>query len=164
MVGTITAQGFTACETAQITSITVETSGGNIDLYLVKGNATTLNGTSIYQSFTNQSAGVITLYLASPFNVNMGDLITFGIEGPAKVRLDQNPPMSPVGGANEILSFINGGIVTPQLSMDLYFKANLTPIPPIFIPTMNQWSLLIFSLLLLNLSLGIMLQKEQLEN
>lgn len=157
---TIIAQSFNACETSQLRSIVVETSGGNIDLFLARGTAANINTSSVYQSFSGMPAGVVTLNLTTPLNVSTDELITFGILGPAQVRLDVNPPMPVVGGTDEILSFISGGTTTPQTASDLFFRANIAPPPLPLIPTMNEWGLLIFGLLLLNLC-GIFIKRTE---
>lgn len=165
LVGTISGQSFTACESNKLVSIQIETSGGDIDLYLVKGNSGALNGSPVYQTYSNMPNGIITLTLATPLDVYSGELISFGIEGPAQIRLDINPTMAPVGRVEEILFFINGGTITPQPASDMFFKATIaTPAQPAqpLIPTMSQWGLMIFGLLILNLGAIFIRQSERL--
>jgi len=169
---TILGQQFLSCETGNINAIQVQTSGGDIDLYLVGDNGSAVTPGTPYQSFTGQAAGLITLNLSTPFPVVNGNLYAFAIgssTGGFGVFFDLNPtagfmrvPSAPDGQFHFTMS--NTGTFTENNASDLVFGVNIvSPVPPppdpgVFIPTMSQWGLIILGLLILNLSLISLLQ------
>ena len=166
----IIGQQFIACETGTINSITVNTSGGDVHLYLAAGNGSTITAGDIFESFPSQSGGVITLQLSKPFPVQEKMQYAFGIMGPTMVRLDAMPtglPANTTDADGLFLFGIDGGGTFSEVEVsDLFFALTIefTPIELASveltsIPTMSEWGMLIFGLLVLNMALFFIRRK-----
>ena len=157
----IIGQQFIACETGTINSVTVNTSGGDINLYLATGDGSTIIAGDIFESFPSQSAGTITLKLSKPFHVQEQVQYAFGIMGPAMVRLDADftgPPANNTDPDGLFLFGIDlGGTFSEVQASDLFFALTIGFTP---IPTMSEWGLLIFGLLVLNMAIFFIRRKE----
>jgi len=168
-IGTnLAGQQFIACETGTISTIQVNTSGGDLHLYLVAGDGTTITYGSPYQVFTGQAAGLITLTLNTPFQVQKGALNSFAIGNVTEVIFDMDEVGPPANDTDPdgrfAFQMTNAGAFSEIQASDLVFgvQINATPIPvPVStpIPTLAQWGLLIFGLLILNLSLWALRRK-----
>lgn len=166
-------QQFLACETNNITAVQVRTiTGGNIDLYLVAGNGNAITYGTPYQTFPAQSGGLVTLTLTTPFPVIGGDLYSLAVGNPS-TGLDIVFDMEPVGPPQNpalpdgqySFAYSNTNVLTLNTVGDLVFSVNIVAPPPVVIPpvvpavtaaaipTLSQWNLLIFGLLILNLSI-----------
>jgi len=155
-------QQFIACETGTITSIQVKTSGGNVELYLIEGDGEDIVYGVPYQKFSNQASGLITLDLTVPFPISIDSLYAFAVGGVDSVTFDMQPvgfparPDLPNGQFSfEITDQNDFDEIVPS---DLVFGITSISLPPpprvvSLVPTLSTWSLLIFGLLLLNLSL-----------
>ena len=84
-------QQFLACDDGFIESIEVQTSGGNLDLYLVTGNGSAITYGVPLQSFSGTPSGLVKLELTNPFPVNDGQLYAFAIGGMSTITLDMSP-------------------------------------------------------------------------
>lgn len=159
-------QQFIACDTGQITSIQINTSGGDIHLYLAAGNGATIPLGTPYQIFPGQPSGLVNLPLSQPFLVDKGALYALAIGNVTEVIFDNTPIGLPANDIDpngrfsfEIVN--NAGVQTFREipASDLVFGVQINPIPAP-IPTLSQWGLLIFGLVLLNLGLIKIHQKE----
>ncbi len=165
-------QQFLACETNNIRSIEVNTiAGGNIDLYLVSGNGNAITYGSPYQTFPAQSGGLVTLTLSTPFPVIEGELYALAVGNPIiglAIVFDMDPvgpPQNPTAPDGQYsFAYSSTNVLTLNTVGDLVFSVNIVApaviVPPVIpaviaasIPTLSQWSLLIFGLLILNLSI-----------
>ena len=152
-------QQFLACQNGQIDSIEVWTSGGDIDLYLVSGDGSGINYGSPYQTFSGQPAGSTTLVLDQPYLVNECDLYAFAL-GSGTTAFSVFFDRSPVTGLTRVPSapdgqfhFIYDDTASPKFTennaSDLIFKINISDTP--LVPTLPQWALILYGLLILNL-------------
>ena len=153
--GTIYGQNFLACETGTINSILLNLSaGGTIDFYMVAGDGNgTINAAVPYQTFAVGAGGMFTFNFSTPFPVTAGNLYSFALRG-ADVAADGSPmpaidPNVPDGQSSFLIS--SGGAYSAMAALDLYFLiSNKGPVvKPI--PTMSQWGLWIFGLLVMNM-------------
>ena len=163
MTNFLAGQQFLACETNDLLSVQVQTvSGGTIDLYLVAGDGNAINYGTPYQTFSAQPSGLVTLNLTNPFSVTSGNLYSFAIGNPV-TGLDVVFDMTPVGApvnpgipdGQHAFSYSDAGVLSLSTASDLVFGINIgvpvvvAAISPI--PTMSQWGLVIFGLLIMNL-------------
>lgn len=166
-------QQFLACETNNIASVQVRTiAGGNIDLYLVNGNGNAITYSTPYQTFPAQLGGLVTLTLTTPFPVVEGNLYSLAVGDPNNglaIVFDMEPvgpPKNPsVPDGQYSFAYSNTDVLTLNTVGDLVFSVNIIAPPPVVvppvippvvvasIPTLSQWSLLIFGLLILNLNI-----------
>lgn len=157
-------QQFVACETNSITALQVNTSGGDIQLYLAKWKGTTSTAITIEQPnqiFLNQPAGLITLELAIPFPVIKDEIYAFALGNIAAITFEDLPnSIDPAIGSSFEVNNLNTILVNPGTSA-LIFGVTVAPqlVAMATIPSMGQWALFIFGLLILNLSL-ILLNRE----
>lgn len=170
-MGGIVGQQFIACETGTIDAITINTSGGNIDLYLTTGNGSLITSGTVFESFAAQPAGRTTLRLSKSFAVQAGTPYAFGVSGPTTIRLDNMPIGEPGNNTDPNGLFLfgidAGGTFVENRPSDLFFAINIafTPIsaisiPTISIPTISEWGLLIFGLVILNVGSFLVIKKE----
>lgn len=172
--GGLIGQQFIACETGSLTAINVNidfaaASGiGNLDLYLVSGNGSTIVSGSPLKTFTGVSEGFITLNLAEgEFEVTEGTLYAFAVGGLNMdvVTFDDSPvggPPDPSVANGHFVFFFSGGVFQENPASDLFFSTSVSFTPPVVepIPTMSEWGLLIFGLLVLNLGVFGIRRKE----
>lgn len=151
-------QQFFACQTGNITSIQIQTSGGDIDLYLVKGNGSSITIGNTYEVFPSQPAGLVTLNLTIPFATTAGEEYAFAIGNVTEVTFDNLPvgvpkdPSVPNGGFS--FEITNANVFSEIFLSDLVFGVQIASPPPVpVIPSLSSWGLLILGLLILNLSL-----------
>lgn len=174
--GAIFGQQFIACETGTIDAIKVQIKfqtavGGAVDLYLVEGNGSTITVGSPLKTFAGQTDGLLTLTLdPSSFSVTQGNAYAFGIGGADidQVTLDMSPVGAPANPdlPNGLFAFgIIGGTFSEQMPSDLLFAVSVNFTPPAPIPTMSEWGLMIFGLVVLNLGvLGIRRKELEMNN
>lgn len=146
-------QVFTACADGILSTITVNTDGGDIQLFLEEGDGTMLDLSTPLQTFTGSPAGDITLNLANTFLVEDGEKYAFAIGNVDGVLFDWSPDNMD-DGQNAFR--YSGGTFTAQPNNDLYYAVNIADLPVVAankIPTLSQWGLLIMALLLMNLSI-----------
>lgn len=143
-------QAFKACDSGKLTSITVNTGGGDIELFLIKGDGTTMDLTTPLQTFPGSPAGDITLYLSNAFLVEQGVLYAFAIGNVDDVLFDWSPDNMDDG--QNAFRYAGGGFIA-QPNNDLYYAVTIEGIPVINIPTLSQWGLLVIALLIMNLSI-----------
>ena len=132
---------------------------GDVELWLDvdPGNGTTIPGAS-YETFTVTPAniiGVVTINLSTPFPVINGTLY----------RLEISPVLGLVRPDASSIDVYSGGDYTANgnyiVGSDLAFQATIaTPVVNNPIPTLSQWGLLIFGLLILNLSTFLVQRRE----
>ena len=172
-IGTsIAGQQFLACETGYITSVQVSTSGGDIALYLVEGDGSSINIGNPYQVFPSQPAGLVTLNLEIPFATVDKEECALAIGNVANVTFDGLPvglPENPdVPNGQFSFEITNGNVFTEIFSSDLVFGVSIAPpiIPPaiIVIPSLSAWGIFIFGLLILNLGLFFVRKKRTVLN
>jgi hypothetical protein len=167
--GTITfGQTFIPCEDGYINSITVNTAGGDLKLFLAEGTKDAVMLGTPFQSFTGIPAGNATLALKKAFKVKSGTLYSFAIGNTDAIMFD-NMPNSDVhiDGSNfapkGIQAFLINGSSTNLPPNDLFFEIKFNAqdhlIAPV--PTLNQWGYIVFSLLILNLSLIFIKEKNK---
>lgn len=152
-------QVFKACDDGVVYAITINTDGGDIQLFLAKGDGTTLDLSTPYETFAGSAAGDVTLNLTNPFSVENGEKYAFAIGNVDGVLFDWNPDNMD-DGQNAFR--YSGGVFTAQPNNDLYYAVNIKFTP---IPTLSTWGLLLLGLLLLNLSIYfihnlVLLKKE----
>lgn len=140
-------QVFQACDDGIVSSITINTTGGDIQLFLAAGDGTTLDLSTPYQTFAGSPAGDVTLNLTNPLIVKNGEKYAFAIGNVAGVLFDWNPDNMD-DGQNAFR--YSGGIFTAQPISDLYYAVTIKFAA---IPTLSTWGLLLLGLLLLNLSI-----------
>jgi hypothetical protein len=155
-IGTsLAGQQFIACETGTITSVKVNTSGGDIELYLVKGDGTAIDYAQPYQKFMGQNAGLVELTLNQPFSVEHNQKYALAIGNVANVIFDMNPVGPPANNAlpdgQFSFEFTNTGNLNLVTASDLVFAVNIRSLT--IIPTLSQWSLIILCLLIINIGL-----------
>lgn len=153
-------QQFIACTTGNITEVQVHTSGGTIELYLVNGDGSNIIMGSPYQSYTSQPAGLVSLKLATPFPVDDQNKYALAIGNVTSVTFDSSPVGLPANSSLDNGQFAFevslGNVFNELFVSDLVFGVVITaPIPATLqvIPSLSSWGLLIFCLLILNLSL-----------
>lgn len=161
--GTIFGQSFLACETGRINSILLNIqTGGTIDLFLTSGDGQLINLQQPHQTFSNVDVAgnkMVTFTFEEPFVVAEGQLYSIGVRGTI-VNYDRSPtitidPTADDGQSSFIIAM--DGTYTSRANSDLYFRISSIPPLPISapIPSMSQWGLLIFGLLVLNLGVGL---------
>ena len=162
-------QSFLACETGTINSILLNyqfnlNPVGPLDFYMVAGDGNgTINAASPYQTFAVGAGGMFTFNFSTPFPVTAGNLYSFALRG-ADVTADGSPmpaidPNVPDGQSSFLISSGVMPMYSPMAAQDLYFLiSNKGPVvEPI--PTMSQWGLLIFGLLVLNMGVFFVQRK-----
>lgn len=159
-VGTIFGQSFIACETGEINSILLNVQPGrNFDLFLVSGDGKSINVGTPFQkyNYTTPVEGMVMFTVSQAFPVVKGQLYSFGISG-ASVNYDKSPNrMIDLTMADGQSSFVisPAGAYNSRPNSDLYFKISNVTINNVLaksVPALSQWAVLIFFLLLLNLS------------
>lgn len=168
-LGTELGQTFTACETGNLTEISIRvkssnTYSGAVNLWLIDGaaaNGGVFSGLPVYQTF-NVGAGdvIVKINLSTPFPVVAGNMYSLGygstVASPG-VSFDDNDTTAPG-------TYTGGEYLTrtsADAARDLNFSATISPVVATApIPTMSQWGLLIFGLLILNLGVSFVKQKE----
>lgn len=167
--GTFTfGQSFRPCQTGFIQSIKVNTGGGDLRLYLVAGNEDAVNLATPLQTFTSIPMGDVTLTLNTTFPVTAGQLYSFAIGNTDGILFDNSPnnnaPVDGTAGAPQgIQAFNINGVSINTPNSDLFFQINIATRDPFApsIPTMSQWGIMIFALLLLNMGVLLLLKKEK---
>lgn len=171
-IGTsLAGQQFLACQTGSITAIQVQTSGGDIALYLVEGNGSSIIVGNPYQVFPSQPAGLVTLNLEVPFATTTEEEYAFAIGNVTNVTFDQFPvgvPKDP-NAPNGAFSFeiTSSNVFTEIFQSDLVFGVHITPPPApatiMPIPALSTWGLMILGLLIVNLGV-LFLQNVEVTN
>lgn len=134
-----------------------------------------------YQDFSITTLGIITVPLNTPFSISAGKTYRFEIIPKTILplsfyRINAFHPAwmgSDYNGGHEVLDGVyfdgNHVQITPNagfnlgrtnLLNDLDFGISISPAPPIPIPTLSQWGLIILTLVILNLSLFLAHNKE----
>ena len=163
-------QFFVANSTGIITTISIKMDGSNLytgtmNLWIgaEPGNGNSISGGPIYQSFEITAANltsVITINLNTPFPVINGGSyrMVFAPVGTGQPIIDGNSSSS----FPDLDSYIpgnatvfNGSYVN---SLDLNFSISISPNPPI--PTLSEWGLFIFGLMILNIGIFFVQWKE----
>ena len=156
-------QTFVATSTGTITAITIKMNAGNsytggmtLWLGVEPGDGNKIGGTP-YQTFTIDVAkvtGITTINLATPFSVIQGNTyrMEFAPVGATNAAFDANDiTLSPMLEAySDGVRTDNGNYTTNR---DFNFSITIEHVQDI--PTFSQWSLLVFSLLILNLGLSL---------
>lgn len=155
-------QTFTACGTGNITSISIRmdinnTYNGNMNLWILNGSVPGFNSSTPYQQFMTSGTGVITIPLNTPFPVIAGNIYTvgFGAVGAGNNPVIDAHQIAPNGPYFDGQLILNGALFAAS---DLNFSVTISPGNPI--PTLSQWGLLIFGLLVLNLGLVFVYKKQ----
>ena len=169
LMTSLVGQQFIACETGFVTEIQIRTDGiGNIDLYIADGDGSAITYGSPRQTITPTAAGLITLTLNQPYPVNQGDLYAFAIGGVSQITFDNVPfgniRDNTVPDGQFSFTISNTNVFAEEIANDLLFKIEFqapTQSVTTAIPTFSQWSLLLFGLLVLNLSLTFVLKLEK---
>ena len=175
-------QIFTATQTGNIVSISIKMDTKNtyigtmrLWLGLDPGHTNKLDGGLVYQTFevaAGNVTGVITINLIVPFPIINGNIYRMEfapmMAGVSKIDsfrgTTSTDPASYAGGiatTNGGYNGIFGGIGDNSDSEDLNFSiaiATATATAPI--PTMSQWGLLIFGLLIMNISVFFVKRME----
>jgi hypothetical protein len=153
-------QSFMPCEDGFISSIMVNTAGGDLQLYLVKGTKDAVIMGTPFQSFTGIPAGNATLELTKSFAVKSGELYSFAIGNTNAILFDNMPNSdSNIDGSNfapnGIQAFLINGTSTDLAPNDLFFEIKFSSNNHLSaaIPSLSQWGFMIFGLLILNLSI-----------
>lgn len=155
-------QTFLPCGEGEITSISLNfgigSQAGTYELYIAPepGDGVGLPATAVAsftQSATLTSNTIFTFNLTTPFPVVTGTTYRFTVAntGGSFVPLFQNT------------SDYSGGVATNfndnySSTIDLDFQLNMTTVAPI--PTMNEWGLLAFGLLVMNLGVYFVRRRE----
>ncbi|MEM1122852.1 MAG: hypothetical protein AAGJ18_20575 [Bacteroidota bacterium] len=159
-------QQFTACETGFIESIelqidfdvsTTTPKTGDVDFYLVSGDGSNIGIGSPLQTFTNITDGIISLQLTHKFVVKSGQMYAFAVGGAdlAAITLDMMPNSS-TADTGALIGFDATNVFSTQTPSDLYFAVTIGVEQ---IPTLSDWCLLIFGLLVLNLGIYLVQQR-----
>lgn len=156
-------QSFTACLSGNITSISIRTDdnntyAGSVNLWIVPGtpaNGAAFPGFPVYQTFNVAAGGnIVTINLNTPFPVVAGDVYSIGFGRPTAgadfFRVNVSTVNSYFGG----LALGTGG---PNATADINFSVTIVDTS---IPTLSQWGLIIFGLLVLNLGLVFVYKKQ----
>lgn len=154
-------QNFLACGTGVITAVSFEigsiTTVGNTVLTISTGSTT--NGGGYTQTVNVATTGVLNIPLATPFPVIDGNqyAISLAEDGfPARFHMRfQRSDVIPNSAA-----FSNNGTIST--AVDCAFSVTITApvVATAPIPTMSQWGLLIFGLLIMNLSIFYVHRRE----
>lgn len=161
-------QSFIAECTGLITSIDLRILAiisGDATLIISSGPAPSIHipGQVLHtQSINVNTVGFPAFNLTTPISVVEGQEYSFGLKGSATTDFALGYDI--INSFPNGQLYQNGGIVTPVTSTtgdDAAFQINIVPLPPPPpIPTISQWGLLIFGLLLLNLSIFYIRRKE----
>lgn len=159
-------QSFVACSSGTITAISFRTDNNNTfngtgNLWITTGvpaNGLVIAALPVYQVFNISPGGtIITINLNTPFPVVAGNLYSFAFgsqTGAGNFVLDVNDN-APNGPYTDGLGIFNAGQFA---NVDLNFSITIAPGNPI--PTLSQWGLIIFGLLVLNLGLVFVYKKQ----
>ena len=154
------AQSFTACQDGQITTISLNLAGtftGTFDLYLGihPGNSDQLTSAPIATTTSDGISPVITFDIPTPFPVSDdGTLYIFEVD----LRSNSGIDFGWVVSLTNTSDYPDGEAFRFN-DRDLDFEIEIAPIAIMNpVPTMSQWGLIIFGLLIVNLSLIFQLQ------
>ncbi len=170
-------QSFTPTTNGNITSISIKLLGSGIEMNTNTGNVNLLLGTdtgpntifpltnpayAVATVTTSNLTGVITFDLsATPFPVTSGTLYRMQFNSntvsPNVIKLDMSSASNYTGGN------VFDDIGATAVGLDLNFSITLSPpTTNVPIPTLSQWGLMIFALLILNLGLVLIQERVML--
>jgi len=156
-------QTFVACQTGNIESIEIGVNTGNYELYLGTPNGGLLPNLQQTFQVTGPSTIPTVINLNTPFPVIAGNTYEFQFTNPTSLfSFQENMPSDYIDGfatinGVELISFIGG------ITHDLDFDVVIAPSPiqvQAQVPTMSQWGLFVFGLLVLNVSVFFVQRRE----
>ncbi|MEM1124886.1 MAG: IPTL-CTERM sorting domain-containing protein [Bacteroidota bacterium] len=150
-------QTFVPCEAKFLDSLEVMISNlsmATVDLELkIAQGGTTTTGVLHTQTVRVTQAGTLTIPLSRTLTLSGGTLYTFSLVGTSGSSGDISYALGIGDRYQDGTALVNN---TASLSADLQFKIFFSSLPvPDLIPTMSQWGLLIFGLLILNCSVWL---------
>ena len=146
MTNHIYGQEFKACQNGNLNTISLKTSGGTINLFLVKGKGSTIDLTNPYESFTALANQKITLNLSVPFKVEKDEEYAFAVTGVDSILFDWYP----VNDGQNAFDLFGGHSSLPM--NDLFYSVSISTI---IIPTFSEWGVFLFVLLLISVGLNL---------
>lgn len=161
----IIGQSFIACRTGQLNTITINVTlpSGVTEAKTrlsVAAGSTTNSGVLHTQAITINASGEVVIDLTKPVKVENNQTYTFFVGGTGDsfgIAIS-----STLGDRYTSGTIIRNNI--PLTTTDLFFKLSLGAIPVVAvtapIPTMSQWGLIVFALLILNFAIFYIQRKE----